>query len=236
MTLSAVDRAEEAWRRRLTVPNYQVGEAAYYAGITSSTIISWQRSCAKQTVASRESGLELSYLQLIEVAVVAAMRKGGIKLNEIRATRDFMKNRFKSEYPFAEYRFKSDGKSLWLSDTDIPGLKSRHGHLIRTGQQGQLAWSNIIGRLNEFEYERKGIVIRWRVAGENSSVVIDPRISYGSPNVRGIPTWVIKGRWEAGEEKREIADDFGLKIPEVSDALSFERIDFAAPRKAKWMN
>jgi uncharacterized protein (DUF433 family) len=180
--------------------------------------------------------MELSYLQLIEVAVVAAMRRGGILLNEIRATRAFMQDRFKAEHPFAEYRFKHDGRSLWLSDTDIPGLRGRHGHLVRTGRHGQLAWSSIIGRLNEFEYERKGIVIRWHVGGEGSAVVIDPRISYGTPNVRGVPTWVIKGRWDAGEELQEIADDFGLKDRAVSDALKFEGVDTNATRPHKWLN
>jgi uncharacterized protein (DUF433 family) len=226
----------DAWRQRLKVPHYQVGEAARYAQLTTATIISWQKTGAKQAVSEREFGSELSYLQLIEVAVVAAMRKGGIRLNEIRATRAFMQDRFKSEYPFAEYKFKHDGRSLWLSDKDIPGVGGRHGHLIRTGRQGQLAWAPIIGRLKEFEYERQGIVVRWRVAGASSAVVIDPRVSYGSPNVRGVPTWILKGRWSAGEVVSEIARDFGIKEREVSDALKFEGVDPNAPPQHKWLN
>jgi uncharacterized protein (DUF433 family) len=223
---------EEAWRGRLRIPHYQVGEAARYAQLATATIVSWQQS----VVSPREFGKELSYLQLIEVAVVSAMRRGGIRLNEIRATRAFMQDRFKAENPFAEYRFKHDGKSLWLSDTDIPGLKGRRGQLIRTGQQGQLAWASIVGRLNEFRYEREGIVVKWRVGGERSAVAIDPRISYGSPSVRGVPTWILKGRWDAGEVLREISDDFGLKDREVSDALKFEGIDISAPQRPKWTN
>jgi uncharacterized protein (DUF433 family) len=223
---------ESAWRQRLRVPHYQVGEAARYAQLATSTIVGWQQ----KVVAPRVTGLELSYLQLIEVAVVAAMRRGGIRMPEIRATRAFMQDHFRAEYPFAEYRFKHDGRSLWLSDRDIPGLKGRHGHLIRTGRQGQLAWASIIGRLNEFKYERKGIVVRWHVAGSGSAVVIDPRVSYGSPNVRGVPTWIVKGRWEAGEGLTEIADDFSLKEREVSDALKFEGMDVNAPPPHKWLN
>lgn len=223
---------EEAWRVRLRVPHYQVGEAARYAQTATATIVSWQKS----VVSAREFGKELSYLQLIEVAVVSAMRRGGIRLNEIRATRAFMQDRFKSEYPFAEYRFKHDGKSLWLSDRDIPGLGKRRGHLIRTGKQGQLAWEQIIGRLKEFEYERQGIAIRWRVNGPSSPVTIDPRISYGSPAVRGVPTWIIKGRWDAREGLDEIADDFGLKERDVADALRFEGMDPNTPPRPKWLN
>jgi uncharacterized protein (DUF433 family) len=108
--------------------------------------------------------------------------------------------------------------------------------LIRTGSQGQLAWSIIIGRLRQFEYEGRGIVIRWRVGGEGSPIVIDPRVSYGTPNVRGVPTWIIKGRWDAGEELQEIADDFGLKARAVLDALKFEGVNTSAARPHKWLN
>jgi len=234
MSFASVGRAEDAWRARLNLPHYQVGEAARYAQVSTATIVSWQAGGG--AVSTRETGTELSYLQLIEVAVVAAMRRGGIKLNEIRATRAFMQNKFRSEHPFAEYRFKSDGKSLWLSDKDIPGIGKKRGHLIRTGQQGQLAWDTIIGRLNEFDYERKGIVIKWHVAGEDSPIVIDPRVSYGTPSVRGVPTWIIKGRWTAGEELQEIAGDFGLKESAVVDALKFEGVDPSASRPHKWLN
>lgn len=234
MSLASSNRAEDAWRSRLNLPHYQVGEAARYAQVATATIVGWQT--AGKTISAREFGMELSYLQLIEVAVVAAMRRGGITLKEIRATRAFMQDQFKAEHPFAEYRFKSDGKSLWLSDKDIPGIGKKRGYLIRTGQQGQLAWAPIIGRLKEFDYERKGIVIKWHVGGEDSPVVIDPRISYGTPNVRGVPTWIIKGRWSAGEELHEIAGDFGLKDGAVLDALKFEGIDTNASRPHKWLN
>lgn len=162
------------------------------------------------------------------------MRKGGIKLPEIRAAREYMKNKYKSEYPFAEYRFKHDGKGLFVSDKDVPGLKGKKGFWIRAGRGGQTAWPSIIGRLKEFEYERRKIVVRWHVAGAKSSVVIDPRVAYGAPHVRGIATWIIKGRWEAGQEIEDIADDFGLKDQEVLDAIRFERIDTAAPRRLTW--
>lgn len=234
MSLASSSKAEDAWRARLNLPHYQVGEVARYAQISTATIVGWQTG--GKAISAREFGTELSYLQLIEVAVVAAMRRGGITLKEIRATRAFMQNQFKSEHPFAEYRFKSDGKSLWLSDRDIPGIGRKRGHLIRTGQQGQLAWDTIIGRLKEFDYERKGIVIKWHVAGEGSPVIIDPRLSYGAPSVRGVPTWILKGRWVAGEKLNEIAGDFGLKESAVLDALKFEGIDTSASRPHKWLN
>ena len=95
--------------------------------------------------------------------------------------------------------------------------------MLSADQGGQLAWESVIGRLREFEYEKDGIVLRWHVAGTSKPIIIDPRISFGAPTVL-TPTWVIRGRWDAGESDSDIADDFGLKKEEVREALKFEGV------------
>lgn len=168
-------------------------------------------------------------MQLIEVAVVAAFRKAGVKLPDIRAARDYAERTLKSEYPFAQYRFKTEGKSLWLDCEELEGEEGR-GTLVKASQAGQLAWKGIIGRLKEFEYEHEGVAIRWHVAGASSPIIIDPRISFGAPTVGGTPTWIIKGRWNAGESDTDIAEDFGLEKEQVRKALDFEGV---GPRRGK---
>jgi uncharacterized protein (DUF433 family) len=96
--------------------------------------------------------------------------------------------------------------------------------LLLASQKGQLAWADIIGRLQEFEYEHD-LAVRWHVAGLDSPVLIDPRIQFGAPTVSGVPTWVFKGRWEAGESLDEIADDFSVPNSDVVAALEFEGVD-----------
>jgi uncharacterized protein (DUF433 family) len=218
--MAVAEPSENAWRRRLFLPNYQVQEAAKYAQIAPQTVVQWQKGAAGPALAPRERRTALSYMQLIEVAVVAALRKEGVPLKRVRDAREYLERTLKSEFPFAEYRFKSDGKG--------------RGKLLRPDQEGQLAWEAVIGRLKEFEYERNGIVIRWRVAGPKSAVAIDPRISFGAPMVKGIPTWAIKGRWDAGEDPTDIAADFSLRKAEVIDALLFEGID--GKRLRKWLH
>jgi uncharacterized protein (DUF433 family)/DNA-binding transcriptional MerR regulator len=222
MTTSASERSSEPWRRRLYLPNYQIGEAAKYADITTQTVVAWHRETGRQarTLSHKERRVELSYMQLIEVAVVAAFRKSGVSLKRIRAAREYASKTLQAEYPFAEFRFKEEAKHLWLDSEQVSGVKP--GTVVQADQEGQLTWENIIGRLREFEYEHEGIVIRWRVAGRSSPIVIDPRIAFGAPTIGGTPTWVIKGRWNAGESDREIADDFGIKKEEVREALKFE--------------
>jgi uncharacterized protein (DUF433 family) len=232
-TMRTAARSQDAWRRRLFLPNYQVQEAAKYARLAPQTVAQWQKGKAG-VLAPRPKREALSYMELIEVAVVAALRNEGVRLRQIREARGYIARTVESEHPFAQYRFKTDGRGLFIDYAEIVGNKQGFGKLLRPDQQGQLAWEAVIGRSTEFDYERRGIVIRWHVAGSDSTVVIDPRISFGSPMVKGVPTWAIKGRWSAGEPPDEIAEDFGLRETEVIDALSFEGI--SDDQLTKWLH
>jgi len=217
MTTLVSERSNKPWLRRLTLPTYQIGEAAAYAQIAPQTVVQWHKIDAA-LLKQREARSALSYYQLIEVAVVAAFRKAGVPMKNIRATRAYAANELKSEYPFAQYRFKENAKHLYL---DSQQVDVKDGTILQADQGGQLAWESIIGRLREFEYE-DDVALRWHVAGQGLPIIIDPRVSFGAPAVHGTPTWVIRGRFEAGESNTDIAEDFGLKTEEVKAALKFE--------------
>ena len=160
-------------------------------------------------------------MQLIEVAVVAAFRKADVPMKRIRAARAYSARELKSAFPFAEYRFKENGKHLFL---DSGQVDLKDNTVLQADENGQLAWESVIGRLREFEYEEPGIVLKWHVAGPSSPIIIDPRISFGAPAVKGTPTWIIRGRYDAGESDSDIAEDFGIKKEEVPEALKFEGV------------
>lgn len=214
--MNAAPRHAEFWKERLRVPNYGVSEAAKYAHISSQTIRNWQELGNKPTaLGPREKGQPLSYFQLIELAVVAACRKAGMKLPKIKDAREWLAREFDDPHPFATQKLLTDGVDLMME----------HGEeLLVTNLKGQLAWKSVIkDRLKEFEY-LDGIAARWHLAGERSSVVIDPRVQFGKPSVRGIPTWIIAARSEAGEDIPAIAKDFGVPKSLVADALAFEGV------------
>jgi uncharacterized protein (DUF433 family) len=220
-------RHTEPWRKRLRIPAYPVGEAARYAQISANTVAAWHK-IEQKILSAKQQRERLSYLQLIELAVVAAFRKAKFSLNEIRAAREYVKKNLKSEYPFAEYEFKRYGKSLFTEYEEAGGAR----HLLKANQDGQLAWKEIIGPvLEEFEYEHEGVAIRWHLGGPTSPIIIDPRVSFGAPAVKGTPTWIIKGRFDAGESDSEIAEDFDLDIFSVREALKFEGV---LPEKKTW--
>lgn len=225
------ERLDEPWRRRMLLPAYQIGEAADYAQVAPQTVAAWHR-LESALLKQREQRSALSYMQLIEVAVVSAFRRAGVPMPRIRKARAWAAHELKSEYPFAEYQFKENARHLYL---DSQQIDVKENTVVQADSAGQLEWESIIGRLKEFEYEDQ-IALRWHVAGEGKPIIIDPRISFGAPAVRGIPTWVLRGRFDAGESDSDIADDFGLEKEEVREALKFEGLLGGGRRKSSRLN
>lgn len=215
----------ELWRTRLDLPNYEVREAARYADVHANTVWRWHRNT---TLGSRDPGSKLSYLQLIELAVVAACKEAGMRLADIRAARAWYAGHYQTKHPFAMLRLKTDGVDLAID---------AGAELLLGNRKGQLAWNSIIGgKFKEFEYDDEGLATRWHVAGLKSPVLIDPRIRFGAPQVAGVPTWLLRERWEHGEPADELLEDLGLKQTELIAALKFEGIDPAKSRKNEWLN
>lgn len=226
-------RGQAAWFRRLYLPAYRLSDAARYAGTSAQTLSNWHHRELPRygfpALPGREQGKPLSYLELIEIAVVATFRKFNVPLSSIATTRHYMAQTFNSEFPFAEYRFKTDGFHLLMNLSEAePDLETQD--LIVGDAGGQIGWNVMMeDRLLQFDYDlRYELALKWFVAGQGSPVVIDPRIAYGAPMVKGIPTWVLKGRWDAGESISDIKEDFGLDEEEIAHGLRFEEIDIAA--------
>ncbi|MHB1414844.1 MAG: DUF433 domain-containing protein [Chloroflexota bacterium] len=220
----------EPWRRRLYLPAYRIKDAARYAETSRETITYWhyRGGTLGPALPGRERGRPLSYLELIEVAVVASFRKVGLTLQRIRKARDYAAQRFNVEYPFAQLEFKTEGHHLFLELGEVEPEVDLSRAVIVADQGGQEGWEKLIAdRFLEFDYENE-LALRWHVAGPGSEVTIDPRVSFGAPTVKGVPTWAIRGRYEAGEPVADIAEDFALQESDVAEALSFEGLREAA--------
>ena len=227
---SAIAEPEiDPWRRRLYLPAYRVSDAARYAGVAVQTVSYWQRGdgTRRPTLSMRPRRHDLSYYQLVEVAFVATFRSLGVPLQRIRKARDYAAQVLKSEYPFADYEWQTEGRHLLLDLRQLEPDASL-GNLVVADAQGQVAWEQLVSeRFEQFEYEQ-GLALLWHVSGRNNPVVIDPRVSFGAPTVKGIPTWSLKGRWDAGESIADLRDDFGLSKEEIEYGLQFEGVSLGA--------
>lgn len=227
--MAEVHTKVEPWRRRLYLPAYSIAEAARYARTHRQTIAYWLYGTSEQqpVVRGKERRKPLSYLQLVETAFVASFRRAGMSLAAIRRAHDYVAQVFETEFPFATVQFKTEGNHIFFELQEIEPT-AELGHLVVADRDGQVAWEDLVSdRFMEFDYDL-GLALRWHVAGRGSSVLIDPRISFGAPMVQGIATWAIHGRYDAGATMNEIAEDFGLDVDAVREALDFEGVERAA--------
>ena len=163
---------------------------------------------------------------------MATFRRLGVSLQRIRKARDYAAQVLKSEYPFAEHSWLTEGHHVLLELRET-ARETFANNLIVADEQGQMGWKDVIGeRFHQFDYG-EGIALVWHPRGRENPVSIDPRVNFGAPTVNGVPTWAIKGRWDAGEELADIQDDFNLSESEIKYGLKFEGIDLNdAPQAA----
>ena len=219
----------ESWRRRLFLPAYTIADGARYARTNPQTIYYWYFGGGGlgPALPGKEHQKPLSYYQLVEIAFVATFRQLGVSLQRIRKARQYLASTLNSEFPFAEHRLLTEGHHILM---ELQEVEPDHeiGRLIVADVGGQTAWQPMVGeRFAQFDYEH-GLALKWYPAGRQLSVVIDPRVAFGAPTMRGIPTWVLKGRWNAGESIEEMQEDFDLERHEITNALTFEGIEVAA--------
>ncbi len=247
MSAALKERESQSWFQRLYQPSYRIVDAARYAKSHPSTVASWHYR-GTPVLPGHPKGQPLSYLELVEVAFVAFFRNNGVPMYRIREARDFCSKRLYSERPFTEYAFKTEGMHI-LMDFDQASSDDPFAQFISMDQSdrspgeryvvaadlyGQLAWEVLMGnKFAEFDYEYE-LALVWHPAGMESLVVIDPRNSFGAPTVEGLPTWVIKGRYIAGELMDEIVEDFDVSERAIVDGLMFERI--SEGDIAKWLD
>ncbi len=223
-------RKASPWRRRLYVPAYTTAEAARLAQAAPQTVAYWHyggRTAVGPTLSTKRRREALSYLQLVEVAFVSTFRHIGVSLQRIRKAREYAAQRFNVEFPFAQYEFKTDGVHVLM---DLAEEEPSFNFLIAADEHGQTGWREVLlSRFDEFDYDH-GLALTWHPRGRETPIVVDARVAFGAPIVAGtgIPTWVLRGRIEAGETSAEIEEEFGIREPALRTALEFEGVRLAA--------
>ena len=207
------------------LPAYTYAEAGRYARTSPANVRRWFRNPSRRgAVLSPLPEAGRSYIQLIEVRFVATMRARGIKLDELRRARAYIRKELQVEHPFAHVRFKKTGINLLLESlADFEGLDD-DDLVLAPGLGGQLGMRQLLeGVITELDYDHE-IAVRWYPRGRQEPIIIDPRMSFGRPTVvgTGIPTTVLYHRYHAGDSKEFLADDFRLSPEQVDAGIAFE--------------
>jgi uncharacterized protein (DUF433 family) len=61
-----------------------------------------------------------------------------------------------------------------------------------------------------------------RLAANPKLVVMNPLVSFGRPSVGGVSTQTIWSRFKAGDSPAHLADDYGLPVEAIEEAIRCE--------------
>lgn len=204
---------------------YTPREAARLVGTTAQQVLRWTRGSGPTEPLWNahyqfldNDVTEISFLDLIEVRVVSALRREKVSLQAIRFAMEFAREKFGIERPLASQSFKTDGTEILMkaleNDGDYVSLSKR--------RPGQRVFGKIIAQsLNDLEYEHD-LAARWRPKN-HSAVIIDPKRHFGDPilDVYGVSTRTLY------EEFVEFDDlDYLTRIYEIPKKLIRVGISF----------
>ncbi|WP_369791721.1 DUF433 domain-containing protein [Thermus sp. CCB_US3_UF1] len=209
-------------------PLYSLREAARYLGLSESTLRSWIMGRTYPKAGGQErslplietpgNGSQLSFFNLVEANVLAALRQiHRIPMQRIRRMIDYAKEALGKPRPL-----------LLDLEAGLGDVFLRQGkELLALTRAGQLALQEVLeSYLSRVDRDEQGIPLRFHPAVgtqlRSERVVLDPRVAFGAPTVRGVKTSVIALRFNTGEGLEEIAKDYGLTEEEVTEALVFE--------------
>ena len=166
-----------------------------------------------------EDSTELSFIDLIEVRVVLALRNAGISLQAIRFAISFAQEKFGIERPLSSQSFKTDGEEILIDAVE------KDGELVSLSRPsaGQKVFRTIVAQsLNDLEYDGDAVA-RWRPKG-HETVVIDPQRSFGEPLLDdfGISTGVIFKEYKEFRDVGYISSIYEIPAAVVRKGLRFE--------------
>jgi uncharacterized protein (DUF433 family) len=211
---------------RREIPAYAYSEAARYLDLPPSTLRAWfagQKSFRPVIRAADPKRIVLSFSNLVEAYVLAAIRrKHHIGLPTIRRGLRFLTERLGSKRPLLEQQFATSGKQLYVE----------LGQVINISRDGQIEMAELIRTyLERVDRDPKGVPIKLYpfmraqpLREQARTIVIDPQVSFGRPVIAGtgIPTAVLAEQFEAGDDVRDLAKEYGASEEAISDALRCE--------------
>jgi uncharacterized protein (DUF433 family) len=235
----------------ITVPLYSIGEAARYLRVAETTVRSWidgrtypvkksGKARSNQIIipaAATGSGSRLSFLNLVEIHILDALRRQyRLQLPDIRHAVFYLRDHFGSQNPLARRDMLTDGRHLFVEAIGSSGAST----LVNASREGQLALRDLVElHLRRVDWDPQGLVARlYPFVGQRTPtpdvprvIAIDPRLSFGRPVVArlGVPTNIIADRFDAGESIDDLVDDYGAEPVEIQEAL---RCEFQVSRAA----
>lgn len=209
-----------------SLPLYSQREAAHIVGASPSTVRGWITPSTRGSEAiirlpDAHDG-RLSFYNVVEAFVLNQIRGHRVSMHAVRAAVEFAERELKVDRLLIrpELRWEEKGRLFWDELT----------RLTKLDRSGQLAIREVVGGyLNRVEWdEETGLPRRFfptiRAGVDTRGVAVDPRVGFGQPTVAGtgVGTAIVARRINAGEEVAAVAEDYGIGVDRLMQALVYE--------------
>ena len=224
---------------RFDVPLYSVAETAQYLGVPASTFHTWvkgyvRRPSDRRTVVGApilsvvaQSGPEPSvpFVGLAEGMVLAAVRRSGVPMQRIRPALLELQASIGIEHALASSALYTDGAEVLYDFAkaqrdDAIAASARDLVVVRNGQR---VFTDVIADyLQRIEYASDGYAAIVHLPDYlRRQVVVDPERAFGQPIFvhGGARVRDVLDRFQAGESLTELAEDYGVPVIELEDAV-----------------
>ena len=164
----------------------------------------------------------LSFLELMELRVVKALVDAKLSLQHIRQAGRAAAESFGTTHPFASRRIFTDGKSIVSAMSDQ--LDAPDVVRWKNGEIDQIVSGKIFEQfLSEIEFdEATGLTNLWWPLGKEVPVVLNPRVCFGAPTIRGRALRTSAVAMMGRLSVEEAADAYEITSDEVEAAVGFE--------------
>ncbi|MBU2518071.1 MAG: DUF433 domain-containing protein [Proteobacteria bacterium] len=222
----------------LDTPMYATSLAAHLTKLNPNRVRRWlqgyqyqlpngrgEKVTIKQKPLVRRKGaadtIYASFLDVIDLLFIKEFIREGFSIQKLRKAFNEAQ-KLTNKHHFAHSIFFTRGNKIYMQ------VKDNDSGLVELFTNGQWVIEPVIKQYaKRIDFDRvTNYAKRWRPVEGNNQIVIDPKISFGSPIIkgRGITTNTVYDLYLAeGEKIDPVTSWYGLDKSEVKAAVDFER-------------
>lgn len=196
---------------------YLQSEAALLVSLPRTTVRRWLQFERGESTPCTTAALPLvSFLDLISLRAVTALRQAGLHLSQIRKGTLYMRDTLKIEHPLASEDLLTDGVHRFFG---------QGAGILSEDRSGQWAAQELVRTYLQDVHYRAMARQQHRLATswEPQGVRIDPLVQRGAPCVAGsrVQIAMLKRYTDAGDSPEHLAELFELDVANLRTALQW---------------
>ena len=163
----------------------------------------------------RGEDVALTFLDLVSLRLIAALRANGITAREIRIAHNELQKARGWSHPFAMEPIWLSGLRIYILENDIP---------IAITEKWQTAFNFVelfVGPMHKLMFGENKYPKTWE---PEEDIVLDPKVSFGEPCIKGtrIATQALWALVAGGDPPERVAGAYQLPVQKVEAAIAWE--------------